>query len=126
MAFEIAHETMEAFIYDVQFLAIRTLCEQYLLQKHNNVVKYKSSFIFDFNYAFLSDNVFPTNFDEYSKLFTFVRNSFEDKSYEILRLCVQIFENLKKMLTNHLKNNRDLGLLKYLSANIRTDLKFFS
>lgn len=86
---------MEAFIYDVQFFSGRTLCEQYLLQKHNNIVKYKSSHLFQISIILFCQIMFSNKFDEYSKLFTFVRNSFEDKSYEILKLCVQIFENLK-------------------------------
>lgn len=93
------YKTLENFVTDAQFLAVKTLQNEYINQNR------------------ITESTF-TN-EQLKQLYTHIQNNLEDKTYEILKTCVEIFQT-HKTLNEELKRTNNILLLQTI-AEIKTD-----
>ena len=93
------YKTLENFVTDAQFLAVKTLQNEYVKQNRIQESNFSSTQI--------------------QQLHTHIQNKLEDKTYEILKICVEIFQ-AQKTLNEELKRTTNILLLHTVSQ-IKTD-----
>ncbi|QPK94171.1 ATP-dependent RNA helicase HrpA [Actinomyces sp. zg-332] len=98
------YKDIDSFVSDAQYLAVRTLFDSH----EENV--------FD-STCETCEKLYPSTKDEYDTLEKYIYNNLEDKVYEILKICVEIFETAKS-LNDEMKTSNNIAILHTI-----TDIK---